>query len=97
MTGKIIEMLVPTVEARKGQGGLAPRVNDLDNKVIGFTDNRWETYIPFLKRIEELLSERYRSSRIVRKTKMTKSDRAPVNMIDELATSCQVIINGLCA
>lgn len=97
MTGKIIDMLVPTAEIRKKEEGLAPRVNDLDNKVIGILDNNWDSYLPFVERVEELLSERYKSSRIIRRTKLEKVLGAPADLIDELATSCQVIINGLCA
>ncbi len=95
MTGKIIEMLVPIMETRKKEKGLAPRVDDLDNKVIGIMDNTWEPYVPFLDRVQELLLQRYKSSRVIRRTKLDKGGGAPADLFEEIATSCQVVINGL--
>ncbi|MFC2025448.1 hypothetical protein ACFLTG_03460 [Chloroflexota bacterium] len=95
MTGKIIEILVPTVETTKSEKGFAARVNDLDNKVIGILDNNFLTYFPFVERVKELLSEQYESSSIMRRTKSDRISKAPADLIDELASSCQVIINGV--
>ena len=96
MNSNIIEILTPIVEDRKREIGLAPRVDDLNNKVIGILDNNWETgYVSFLDRVEKLLSERYKSSRIIRRTKLEKTAGAPADLIDELSSSCQAVINGL--
>ncbi len=95
MTGRTIQMLVPTAQPSKALEALAPRIGSLDNKVIGILDNRWSAYTIFLNRLEQLLSDRHPSSKPIRRTKMTKSVGASQGMIGELASSCQAIINGL--
>ncbi len=92
---KMIEMLVPTVEGRKEKKFSLSLINDLDNKVMGIQNNGWPTFNIFLKRTEELLSERYKSLRFVRRTKTNRTLPIPIDMFDDLASSCQVVINGL--
>lgn len=95
MAGKFIEMLVPTAEPRTKPKGLAPRLDSLDGKTIGILDNRWNTYVVFLNRLEQRLRSQFPTATPIRKTKMTKSVGATAEMIDEMATGCQGVINGL--
>ncbi len=95
MSGRMIEMLVPIAEAEKHEEGVAPRAGALENKVIGILDNTWEHYLPFAARIGELLSARYEAVRIVRRTKPDKTVSAPDDWVQEVATGCQVVINGV--
>ena len=95
MTGKTIEMRVPTTETTKKDKGLVPRVDDLDHKVICVMDNQFQSYFPFADRLKELFSERYKSSTIIRDTKYEKGFGLPAEQFEELATKCQVIIEGL--
>ncbi len=95
MSGRMIEMLVPIAEVEKREEGVALRAGKLDNKVIGILDNTWEHYLPFAARIGELLSARYASSRTIRRTKPDKTVSAPDDWIQEIATNCQVVINGV--
>jgi hypothetical protein len=95
VVSEMIEILVPVAESKKELKSSVTRVKDLDNLVIGMMDNKWKPFVPFLDRVEELLSERYKSSRVIRRAKPHSTSGAPADLIDELATSCQVIINGL--
>lgn len=96
MTGKI-EILVPTGESVIKDKGISLRVDNLNGKVIGFLDNSWNCYVSFLDRIQELLQQQYQPKAIIRKTKLDRGLAASRELLDELAASCQVVINGLCA
>ena len=54
------ELLSPIGEAETKDLGLAPRLADLNGKVIGFLDNDMLGSSTLLKRIRERLSERFK-------------------------------------
>ncbi|MBI2908210.1 MAG: hypothetical protein HYX92_11230 [Chloroflexi bacterium] len=95
MARRMIEILVPKAETGPAETRGACRVGDLNGKVIGILDNRWPNYAVFLRRTEQLLSERYPACRIIKRTKPLKGVPAASALLDELASRCDVVINGL--
>lgn len=73
--------------------GLAPRVSDLSNKVIGFLDDGFADEL--LKRFEELIREGYPAKTIYwRKPELTAP--SPMTLLDEVAEKCDAAVVGIC-
>jgi len=89
------EVLDPTDEASPLEKKLASAVSDLQDKVIGFLDISKPKGDIFLKRLEELLFERYRVKEVIHRRKPTYTAPAPVSLREELASRCDVIIEAL--
>jgi len=89
------EVLDPTDEASPLEKKLASAVSDLQGKVIGFLDISKPKGDIFLKRLEELLTERYRVKEVIHRRKPTYTAPAPAALREELASRCDVIIEAL--
>jgi hypothetical protein len=89
------EVLDPTDEASPLEKKLASAVPDLQGKVIGFLDISTPKGDMFLKRLEELLTERYRVKDVLHRRKPTDTAPAPPSLREELASRCEVIIEAL--
>jgi len=89
------EVLDPTDEASPLEKKLATAGPDLQGKVIGFLDISKPKGNIFLKRLEELLTERYRVKEVIHRRKPTYTAPAPAALREELASRCDVIIEAL--
>jgi hypothetical protein len=89
------EVLDPTDEASPLDKKLASAVPDLQGKVIGFLDISKPKGDIFLKRLEELLTERYHVKAVMHRRKPTYTAPAPASLREELASRCDVIIEAL--
>jgi hypothetical protein len=89
------EVLDPTDEASPLEKKVASAVPDLQGKVIGFLDISKPKGDIFLKRLEELLTERYRVKGVMHRRKPTYTAPAPPALREELARRCDVIIEAL--
>jgi hypothetical protein len=89
------EVLDPTDEASPLEKKLASAVADLQGKVIGFLDISKPKGDIFLRRLEELLTERYRVKAVLHRRKPTYTAPAPPSLREELASRCDVIIEAL--
>ena len=89
-----IQVLNPEAIAKPPKAGLAPRVERLDGKRIGFLNNTKSNVDILFDRIEELLSERYRIAGVVRTRKANAAVPAPGAVIDQLANECDVVITA---
>ena len=92
-SGQMIEVLKPTGRAKVVEGKPLAGVANLENKVIGFLDNRKPNFSVFLDRLETLLSTDYHVAKIVRRRKSDPSGTAGV-LLDELAQECELVIAG---
>jgi hypothetical protein len=89
------EVLDPTDEAAPLEKKLASAMPDLQGKVIGFLDISKPKGDIFLKRLEELLTERYQVKEVIQRRKPTYTAPAPPSLRDELTSRCDVIVEAL--
>jgi hypothetical protein len=90
---QLIEVLKPTGRAKAVEGKPLAGVANLENKVIGFLDNRKPNFDLFVDKLETILSTQYRVAKIVRRRKPDPSGTAGV-LLDELAQECDLVIAG---
>lgn len=86
------KLLNPVGEVELVDMGLAPRLSDLNGKVIGFLDNSKWNAKPLLYRMEELLRERYNLGVAVHSRKIRASGGSPE--MDKLE-KCDAVISGI--
>jgi hypothetical protein len=68
---------------------------DLNGKVLGVLDNGKPKGDVLAARLEELLRERYKIARVVRRSKISAQQAAPKQHLVDLAAEADFIINGL--
>lgn len=90
-----ILVLDPTAKANVPEIEMAPRVDTLEGKVVGFLDNGKPNANLLLERIEELLSTRFQFKEVVRRRKPDAASGASHFLIEELAEKCDLVINGV--
>ena len=99
MTAKMIEVINPTARAASLGLEIAPRVHDLNGKVIGLLDNSKTNFDIFLSRVEDLLSERFKLAEVVRARKSAGGAGAALpfaaDEMEKFAAKCDVVVNGM--
>ncbi len=78
------------VDARR-----AARPDTLNGKVLGLLVNNKRNSVELLEHIQGLLEERYELKGVVRGTKRDVSRPCPREIVDELASSCDVLITAI--
>ena len=100
MTTKTIEVLNPTAKATTAELEIAPRLDDLNGKVIGFLDNDKPNFGIFLSRVEELLCRDFKFAEIVHTDKGIVGSGAaaplPKEHMEQLIAKCDLVVNGMC-
>jgi len=90
----IIRVLDPTSENTIVEPKLAPRIDSLAGKTIGFISNGKEGTEGFFTHLERLLRERFQVANVVWKTKSNYSAPAEQDIVDE-ARKWDLAITGL--
>ena len=88
-------VLDPTAAPRKMEQAMAPGLDGLGGKSVGFLWNSKPNGDLLFERLEKLLREKYEIADVVYKRKPTASLPATESVIDELAESVQAVIVGL--
>ena len=100
MATKMIEVLDPTARTMTVELEIAPRVDDLNGKVIGLLNNGKPNFAIFLSRVEELLSQRFKFAEIVHVDKALAGSGVagplPADEMEKFAARCEVVVNGMC-
>ena len=98
MTAKIIEVLNPTAQAESVELEIAPRISDMNGKVIGLLDNGKPNFNIFLSRVEELLCQRFKFAEIVHGSKGATGAASafPAEQMEEFVAKCDIVVNGMC-
>ena len=84
----------PTSEDTTAEPKLAPRIDSLAGKTVGFISNGKEGTSGFFKHLDRLLKERLHVANIIWKTKSNYSAPAEQDIIDE-ARNWDLAITGL--
>ncbi len=95
MTSKTVSVLNPIsiIESRKLE--IAPRLSDLEGKVVGLLDNGKPNAERLLNEIACLIGQRYNLTEVVRKRKNSQSGPCSPEMFDDLIQRCDLIINAM--
>jgi hypothetical protein len=94
MVPNIIAVLDPTAKSKVKEIPTAPRVNDLNGKVVGFLWNKKANGDLLLLRIKEQLSERFKLAGTNWHQKSSSGVPADRFIIEELVRTADVVING---
>lgn len=98
-TANYILVLDPTAKASVPEQEMAPRVADLNGKIIGFLENNKPNADIFLKRVEELLSQRFKLAGTMYRRKQrgptSTTSGASEELIKELVEKCDAVVNGI--
>ncbi len=89
-----IRVLDPTSESKVVEPELAPRLDSLAGKTVGFISNGKEGTDGFFRHLERLLKERLQVANVVWKTKSNYSAPAEQDIIDT-AREWDIAITGL--
>jgi hypothetical protein len=85
------------VRPRLVEGGLAPRLSDINGKKIGIIDDGFADSARYLHGIEQILKERYPSCETHYWEKPILSRPSPDDLIAEVCASSDAVIVGIAA
>lgn len=88
-------VLDPIAPSNVSEKFLAPRLDDLNGKVMGLLNISKNGSDIFLNRVEELMREHFDLVDVVRVTKPTFARPAPQELITELADRCDFVVEAL--
>ncbi len=95
MSERKITILVPVAKPREKRLAVTPRLHDLDGKIVGFLWNNKPGGDIFLSHIQKRLSERFRIAGTSWQRKIPERDTRGATVLDDMARTCDVIINGV--
>jgi hypothetical protein len=84
----------PTAPVAGATQNLRRTVGDLRGKVIGFIDNTKPNFKLLVDDLGELLTERYGVKAVIKQVKRSVATPAAANVLDDLATQCDLVITG---
>ena len=91
MTFRVLD---PTPGKAPATGQLAPRLDTLEGKTIGFISNGKEGTKGFFTHLEKMLREEYGVAKVVSRTKTNYSAPADKHIVDEIK-QWDAVISGI--
>ena len=88
-------LISPVNEATVAESALAPRLSSLWGKRVGLLDNSKSKADRILDTVAAILNTRYGFTNIVHRRKPSASKPAAPEAIEELATTCDLVIVGV--
>ena len=92
MVKRTITILDPTSKRRRQDIEMAPRQSTIEGGVVGFLWNDKPNANFLLERFAELLVEKLGPAEIMHRHKLSASDPAPEEIINELSRKCDMVI-----
>ena len=93
-TASLVRLLDPTAKPHDVEKPLATRHATLDGIRIGILDNTKSNADVLMKRMAELLCTQYGAAEIVHRRKAHSAIGATEELLDELATRCDLVLLG---
>lgn len=90
----IFQVLDPTPGTAPPAGKLAPRLDTLKGKTVGFVSNGKEGTKGFFRHLEKMLKDDYGVATVVMRTKSNYSAPADAHIADEMK-SWDAVVSGL--
>ena len=87
------ELINPRGVFKHEENPIAPRLSDLNGKILGLLDNGKDNADLFLDCVEALVTKKYSISKVLRIKKLDGSAAAPLTQ--EFYDSCNFIINAI--
>ncbi len=84
----------PTAKANVVEHEMAPRISDLNNKVVGFLDNGKTNCDVFMDRVQDQLSRRFKLAGVITKRKSNPAIAMDESTMEELMSKADVVITG---
>ncbi|HVN98395.1 MAG TPA: hypothetical protein VMT62_18350 [Syntrophorhabdaceae bacterium] len=93
----VIKVLSPAGVLPASKCQVSSRIGDLNGKVICIVDNGKPNFDVYVKRVEELLRQKYNLAQVihVKKGHLGSSNPTPQDRLDELARTCHAVISGI--
>ena len=88
-------LLDPTVEALPDNTNMAPRLPDLNGRVLGLLANGKRNSDTLLDAVTSLLQDTYDVKEVVRLNKRDVSRPAKQEIVDELVERCDAVITAI--
>ena len=88
-------LLDPTVEALPDNTNMAPRLPDLNGRVLGLLANGKRNSDTLLDAVTSLLQDTYDVKEVVRLNKRDVSRPAKQEIVDELVEKCDAVITAI--
>ena len=88
-------LLNPTVEALPDNTNMAPRLPDLNGRVLGLLANGKRNSDTLLDAVTSLLQDTYDVKEVVRLNKRDVSRPAKQEIVDELVERCDAVITAI--
>jgi hypothetical protein len=90
----VIQVLDPTSETAPPLGQLAPRLDSLAGKTVGFISNGKEGTQGFFTHLDRILREEFGVAEVIRRVKSNYSAPADADIVDELRR-WQAVVTGI--
>jgi len=88
-------LISPVNEAIVAESAMAPRLSSLRGKRVGLLDNSKSKAGKMLETVAAILNARYGFTNIVHHCKPSASKPASPEAIDELASTCDLVVVGV--
>ena len=91
----ITTILHPAAEDIAEAHAPAPRLSNLQGKTVGLIDNHKRNANVYLEALGQLLQADYGVARVVTYRKISQSMPTPGEVLDQLASTCDVLIHAV--
>lgn len=89
-----LEVLDPTTAPIPVSAVIAPRPETLNGTVIGLLANGKLNSEPLLEYVQEILADRFEFKAVVTRNKGNASRPCPTNIMEEMASQCDLVITA---
>ena len=90
----MLEVFDPTVEPIPAHGVIAKRPDTLDGTVVGLLANGKRNADLLLEMVHDVLADQFEFKTVVTRNKGNASRPCPIDIIEDLANQCDVVITG---
>ena len=90
----MLEVFDPTVDPIPAHGVVAKRPDTLNGTVVGLLANGKNNADELLEMVHDVLADQFEFKAVIARNKGNASRPCPTDIVDDLASSCDVVITG---